>query len=112
PRFCDVTDANAPEADTRVDTSPRSTRDVGGAEVDEPHADTPTTTNTSDAAAAMRTPDLPGTLVRFIDVLPFRGCGTALFRGCGEQCESRSQSSLGSVARAPALASPLDKLTA
>jgi hypothetical protein len=68
--FCDVTDANAPEADTLVDTSPRSTRDVGGAEVDEPHADTPTTTNTSQTATARERADLAPIQIGVTPMLP------------------------------------------
>jgi len=59
PRFCELTDANAPEAETFVDTCPRSTRDVGGAGASLPQAAvTVVTTNASDTAAANRTPRL------------------------------------------------------
>jgi hypothetical protein len=57
PRFCELTDANAPEAETFVDTCPRSTRDVGGAGAVLPQAAVAAViARASDTAAATRTP--------------------------------------------------------
>jgi hypothetical protein len=59
PRFCEVTAASAPDAETWVETLPRSTRAVGGAGAVPPHAAVVAAiTRASDAAAAIRTPRL------------------------------------------------------
>ncbi|HEY2100378.1 MAG TPA: hypothetical protein VGH72_28220, partial [Pseudonocardia sp.] len=57
PKACVVTAASAPEADTFVETIPRSTREDGCAGALSPQAAVPTvTTRTKNTAAAARAP--------------------------------------------------------
>src|SRR5882757_930995 len=69
PRFCVVTDASAPEADTFVETCPRSTLAVDTAGGEPPQAAvTETTTTASDTAATNRLLGLaPRVFVRLIN---------------------------------------------